>query len=127
MVISPRVESPKKSYEPRGDIARMFGEDRREKTDGNNRSQAGKVLRCWKCDAVHARDARCRAEGEECWKCKKKGHFARCCKGARVSTMKERAADDSEDDSSTINMVRRDGVYDDRDILTIDQRPLSLV
>ena len=41
--------------------------------------------------------------------------------------MKERAADDSEDDSSTINMVRRDGVKDDREIRTIDQRPLSTV
>ena len=44
MVISPRVESPKKRYELRRDIARMFGEDRRERTDDNTRSQAGKVL-----------------------------------------------------------------------------------
>ena len=66
-----------------------------------------------------------KAEGGYCWKCKKKGHFARCCKGARVTTTKGISVDDSEEDSSTINAVKRDGVYDDRDILRIDQSPLS--
>ena len=46
---------------------------------------------------------------------------------ANKMSMKERSVDDSEEDSSTINVVRRDSVYDDRDILTIDQRPLNTV
>ena len=64
MIINTKVEGPKKSYEPKVNIARMFGENRREITDGNDRSQVGKVLQCWKCDVVHARDVRYRAEEE---------------------------------------------------------------
>ena len=45
MSINPGVEGQKRSQEPRRDIARMFGEDRRERTYGNDRSQVGKVLR----------------------------------------------------------------------------------
>jgi hypothetical protein len=62
---------------------------------------------CFKCGNTYPHQGLCPADGKECHLCKKKGHFARCCKSKKqeqvnaiTAAPNERENEESSDEES---------------------------
>ena len=68
--------------------------------------------RCGKCGYQHQMTNRCPAEGKQCNKCNRFGHFAKCCRDSRAGVSVVSRKEEIEDESSiawfTVNIIGGD-------------------
>ncbi|XP_049870365.1 uncharacterized protein LOC126369844 [Pectinophora gossypiella] len=87
-----------------------------KKKNINNTKKEDEEFHCKRCDTTHRRKS-CPAFGKECKNCKKKNHFAKCCRCKKVETVTKECEkeESSEEDVDTLRVSTCEADIDTED------------